>query len=411
MKRNYPLLLASQYLSAFGNNVILSVIIGQLTLLQQRGLITDAQNNAQNAIYNFVFFIPSVLLGPLAGYLNDRFAKTRWLLGGNLIKLTGTLVAALALWWGDAWQQAGYAIVGIGACIYSPAKYGILPEILPGERLVKANGTVELLTLVAILSGKICGASLIDHLPVATCYGIVLGIYVVSLAFNLAMQITPSHAGVRLAPSLQEFGRSLRDLLVSPRLARVLIGTGLFWFAGAVLRTNFQPWGLSVLHFTSNTQIALLLLWLTLGIMVGSVLAGQFYPVGDLRAVRRNGVGLALGVALLACVEFVPALGTGGGRAVVIAILIVTGIMAGLFLVPLNATLQAESDPARLGKTIACQNFVDHLGMSLGAAFVLVAAKSGLGTSGIFLALAVALGLILVGLRVPPRPAPAVSAP
>ena len=214
MKRNYPLLLASQYLSAFGDNVILSVIIGQLTLLQQRGLITDAQNNAQNAIYNFVFFIPSVLLGPLAGYLNDRFAKTRWLLGGNLIKLTGTLVAALALWWGDAWQQAGYAIVGIGACIYSPAKYGILPEILPGERLVKANGTVELLTLVAILSGKICGASLIDHLPVATCYGIVLGIYVVSLAFNLGMQITPSHAGVRLAPSLQEFGRSLRDLLV-----------------------------------------------------------------------------------------------------------------------------------------------------------------------------------------------------
>lgn len=191
----------------------------------------------------------------------------------------------------------------------------------------------------------------------------------------------------------------------------MLIGTGLFWFAGAVLRTNFQPWGLSVLHFTSNTQIALLLLWLTLGIMVGSVLAGQFYPVGDLRAVRRNGVGLALGVALLACVEFVPALGSGGGRAAVIAILIVTGIMAGLFLVPLNATLQAESDPARLGKTIACQNFVDYLGMSLGAAFVLVAAKSGLGTSGIFLALAVALGLILVGLRVPPRPAPAVSAP
>lgn len=406
MKRNYPLLLASQYLSAFGDNVILSVIIGQLTLLQQRGLITDAQNNAQNAIYNFVFFIPSVLLGPLAGYLNDRFAKTRWLLGGNLIKLAGTLVAALALWWGDAWQQAGYAIVGIGACIYSPAKYGILPEILPNERLVKANGTVELLTLVAILSGKICGASLIDHLPVATCYGIVLGIYVISLAFNLAMRITPSHAAVRLTPSLKEFGISLRDLLVSPRLARVLIGTGLFWFAGAVLRTNFQPWGLSVLHFTSNTQIALLLLWLTLGIMVGSVLAGQFYPVGDLRAVRRNGVGLALGVALLAGVEFFPALGGGAGRIAVIAILIVTGIMAGLFLVPLNATLQAESDPARLGKTIACQNFVDYLGMSLGAAFVLVAAKSGLGTSGIFLALAITLGVILVGLRIPPLARP-----
>ena len=111
------------------------------------------------------------------------------------------------------------------------AKYGILPEILPGERLVKANGTVELLTLVAILSGKICGASLIDHLPVATCYGIVLGIYVVSLAFNLAMQITPSHAEV--APGAELAG--IRPQPARPagvaRLARVLIGTGLFWFA------------------------------------------------------------------------------------------------------------------------------------------------------------------------------------
>lgn len=235
MKRNYPLLLASQFLSAFGDNVILAVIIGQLTLLQQKGLITDAQNNIQNAVYNFVFFVPSVLLGPLAGFLNDRFAKTRWLLGGNMVKLGGTLIAASAFWWGDLWQQFGYAIVGVGACIYSPAKYGILPEILPAERLVKANGTVELLTLVAILTGKLGGTALIDRLSVPVCYAVVLGIYVFSLAFNLAMYPTPAHSEVRLAPSIREFLRNLGALFTSPRLARVLVGTGLFWFAGAVL--------------------------------------------------------------------------------------------------------------------------------------------------------------------------------
>lgn len=402
MKRNYPLLLGSQFLSAFGDNVILAVIIGQLTILQQKGLITDAQNNIQNAVYNFVFFIPSVVLGPLAGYLNDRYAKTRWLLGGNLVKLSGTILAAAAIWFGEGWQQVGYAIVGIGACIYSPAKYGILPEIIPNERLVKANGTVELLTLVAILTGKLGGASLIDRLPVPVCYGIVLGIYICSLSLNLAMSTTPSHVEVRLGPSVREFLSNLRALLVSPRLARVLVGTGLFWFAGAVLRTNFQPWGLTVLHLTTNTQIALLLLWLTLGIMAGSVLAGQLYKVGNLRAVRRNGACMAAGVALLAAVQFVPFFATPTGHILVFVILIATGMMAGLFLIPLNAALQGESDPDKLGKTIACQNFVDYLGMSVGAAFVFAAAKAGLGSSGVFMALALVLAGILAALRIPP---------
>jgi LPLT family lysophospholipid transporter-like MFS transporter len=113
-------------------------------------------------------FVPYVLLAPLAGYLNDRFPKTNWLLGGNLIKLTGTLLAMLSISGDPLWQGIGYFIVGIGACVYSPAKYGILPEILAKERLVKANGTIEMLTLVAILIGTVGGAVLVDKLPLSS---------------------------------------------------------------------------------------------------------------------------------------------------------------------------------------------------------------------------------------------------
>jgi LPLT family lysophospholipid transporter-like MFS transporter len=83
-------------------------------------------------------------LAPLAGFLNDRHPKTVWLTGGNLIKLAGTALGAAGLLCHHPLHALSYLIVGIGACCYSPAKYGILPEIVPPDRLVKANGTVEI---------------------------------------------------------------------------------------------------------------------------------------------------------------------------------------------------------------------------------------------------------------------------
>ena len=85
--RNYSLLLAGQFLSAFGDNVILWFILGPLTVQQQQGLITQAELSRANSTYTTMLFVPYVLLAPLAGYLNDRFPKTHWLLGGNVIKL------------------------------------------------------------------------------------------------------------------------------------------------------------------------------------------------------------------------------------------------------------------------------------------------------------------------------------
>jgi len=164
-RRNYPLLLASQFLSAFADNFILMLILGPLLIELKNGKITAMQQSLANIYYTSLLLIPYVLFAPMAGYLNDRFSKNRWLIGGNLIKVAGSAVVAMSIAFGPVWMAVGYFIVGLGACVYSPAKYGILPEILPNERLVKANGMMEMLTLVAILTGIIGGSLAFDNLP------------------------------------------------------------------------------------------------------------------------------------------------------------------------------------------------------------------------------------------------------
>lgn len=408
--RNYPLLLSGQFLGAFGDNAILAVIVGQLTYLQKAGAITAAELRTSNTLYTSLLFLPYVLLAPLAGYLNDRYAKTTWLTGGNALKLLGAAVCALSVWFGPAWQGFGYLLVGVGACFYGPAKYGILPEILPRERLVKANGTVELLTLVAILGGAIAGSVLADVFKdrVLVSYGVLGVIFGAALICNFLMTPTPANPAVQLGRSVGEFSTHLRDLLRSPRLGRVLIGTALFWVCGAAMKINFQPWGLEVLNLPDNTQIALLGLWLSVGVMAGSVLAGQLHQVGDLRRTQRYGFALAAMLALLWSVESLgfwraPVVQLGPLHLVVpvVALLVVTGLVAGLFLIPLNAALQAESHPDKLGKTIAVQNLFDNLGMLFAGVFVFASVKAGLSASGVFLGLALGVAGLVAWLNIP----------
>jgi LPLT family lysophospholipid transporter-like MFS transporter len=397
--RNYPLLLASQFLAAFGDNVILALIIGQLTRLLQSGEITNGENRVWNAAFTMLPFIPGVLLAVLAGFLNDRFPKTRWLLGGNLIRLAGGLVAVAGLWFGGGiaaqlWLQgAGYFIVGIGMCVYGPAKYGILPEILPHERLVKANGTVELLTIIAILLGPVTGAVLVDRLPLGVAYAVLLAIFGASALLNCFMTRTPHDESIRLRAGFGAFLGNFGELLRSARLCRVLVGCALFWVCGATLKINFQPWGLNVLGLESNTQISLLGLWLGLGVMGGSVLAGQFHRVGDLAWTRRYGWLLA---------ALVLGLSQARASALTIPLLIGIGAAAGLFLIPLNAALQHESHPERLGKTIAAQNLCDYFGMCLASVYVGGAVRAGVSEQGVFIGLAVLLAVVVtLALRIP----------
>jgi len=415
--RNYHRLLAGQFLGAFGDNFVLAAALGPLTFSLASGAITEREVNAQNALFSAVFFIPFIVLAPLAGWLNDRMPKTSWLFGGNVVKLVGALLALAGVWLhaGDfhasrVWQVIGYAIIGLGACVYSPAKYGILPEILPAERLVKANGMVEMLTLIAIVGGLGGGAALYDatrSLP--ACYLASAVLYVAALICNSRMERTPHNASATLRHSAGEFATSLRRLVTHPRLGRVLFGCALFWFAGATLRSNLQGWGLQVFHEAgrhdvTNTQLALLKLGLVLGIVAGSVLAGRLHRLGDLSWARRYGLLMAAAVLALGL------LGGHAGLAVVIVALVAAGVFAGLLIVPLNAALQHESDPGQLGKTIAIQNFTDYLAMLVGAGFLGALTAAGLSPTQIFIALPIALAVASIALRLRPNEETAVAA-
>lgn len=391
--RNYPLLLSSQFLGAFGDNVILAIILGPVMKRFQAHEITAQSQQIQNILYTSLLFVPYLFFAPIAGYFNDRFPKTQGLMAGNALKMLGAVLAWFSLAHEEYLLAVGYLVVGFGACLYSPAKYGILPEILPAERLVKANGTVELLTLVAILCGNIFGAQIVDHLSLHFCYTIVIVIYAVSTLLNMVMIATPAHPEVHFKSTLAEFSGTVRFIFERKRLVKIVVGTSLFWICGAIMKMNFQPWGQQVMKFTTMTQVALLGLWLSIGVMIGSVLAGQLHKIGELHATRRYGVSLAIAVVLVSCTKYWMDAGFDHARAYVIALLIFAGIMAGLFLIPLNAALQAESHQGKLGKTIATQNMLENAAMLGGSAFAYFNVTIGFDPSQIFMALA---GLIVV---------------
>jgi LPLT family lysophospholipid transporter-like MFS transporter len=401
--RNYPLLLVGQFLGAFGDNFLLAAILGPLTYALGSGRITESVVNGENALFGLVFSVPFIVLAPLAGFLNDRMPKTRWLVGGNLVKILGTGIgfsgiSAFAGASSHAIQVAGYCVVGVGACLYSPAKYGILPEVVARERLVKANGTVEMLTLVAIVAGLGGGGILYDRtLSLPLCYGASLGLYAVALVCNGAMAATPCNPAASLLHSTGEFFSSFYTLVRNPRLGRILLGSALFWFAGSTLKSALQGWGLrvfaeaGVLNVT-NLKLVLLKIGLVVGIVAGSVLAGQLHRTGDLTKARRYAFILAAGLV---------GLGLLGGRlglTLVVIVLIVTGLSAGLLVVPFNAALQSETDQRKLGKTVSIQNCTDYIGIAAGAAFLAFLSHLDPDANHDLVGLGITVALITLGL-------------
>ena len=414
-KRNYSLLLGGQFLSAFGDQAILAVIIGPLLFLKTDGKISEEDMRTANIFYTVLLYVPCVLFASLAGFFNDRFPKSTCLVAGNAIKLAGAIFCALSLVLpiatpgisgGNLILSVGYFIVGIGTCLYGPAKYGILPEILPRESLVRANGTVEMLTLLSVLGGFICGSWLADFFRenLTVPHGIIIALYAVALGLNAFMSRTPESPSTRLSESTRAFFNHLRDLLASPRLRLMLVGTCMFWVIGSSMKSHFQPWGNGVLKLKENTEISLLALMLSVGVMLGSLIAGRLRGVGDLRGAPQAGLALALvfvfawTVGLGETALLAPQITVAGCTIVfpVAVLLIVAGVLAGLFLIPLNAALQDESNPAKLGKTIAVQNLFDYLGMCGAGTYLFLTNAIGISTRGVFVGLALGTALIAV---------------
>ena len=335
-------LLLAQFLSAFGDNAILFAVIA---LVMQSSDLPSWYIPALQS----VFILAYILLAPFAGPFADQRPKRIVLLLGNLLKAAGALLILI-----HVEPLIAFLLVGAGAAIYSPAKYGILPELVDEQQLVKINSWVEGSTIVAILLGMLVGAKLADT-SIALALQMTIALFICSALVTL---ILPSvrHQGTEQI-SAMDFIKDIKLFFGQPIARFSILGAALFWSAAAVLRVMIVAWGALILGMTTASDVAELTLFLAIGIIIGSALAPLLIPMQHLRRVRYAAFALGILMILLAYMETLwPAR----------IIMLMIGIAGGIFIVPINATLQEIGHKSiGSGSAVAILNFFANLGMLL----------------------------------------------
>lgn len=339
-KQLYPLLIA-QFLSAFADNAILFTVIAMV--MHSHDLPTWYVPALQSS-----FIVAFVVLAPWVGGFADNHAKSRVLIIANLIKAIGAGLLLL-----QVEPLLGYCIVGIGAALYSPAKYGILPELAGHELLVKANSWIEGSTILAILTGMFLGAKLADS-SITLALALTIGLFIASAAITLFLPVTIAKKTVE-SSRLIAFGNQIGKFFTTSRSRFAILGAALFWASAATLRVIIVAWAPLVLKSHNATEIAQLTLLLALGIIAGSAIVPRLIPLEHLRRVRIPGYVMAVFMFGLSFTESpLPAQ----------FVLFVIGMMGGIFIVPINAALQELGQHSiGSGSAVALQNFFQNFAM------------------------------------------------
>ncbi len=352
---NFKKLLVAQFLTAFADNAIL------FTAITWVFLNADTQPWYVPAL-QASFLIAFVVLAPWVGAYADAHPKQNVLVKANIVKVFGAGLMIVSVE-----PLIAYAVVGIGAAMYSPAKYGVLPELVSEEELVKANSWVEGATILAILAGPIIGAKIANQSILAALW-FVVGLYVVSMLITAS--IGPLKVINRQKKKLiKEFAQICRTLLENRRARFALIGSALFWGSAAVSRVTLIAWVPAVLLISDTDKIAELVIYTGIGVIVGSILAARLFHLEDLRKARF--AAYAMGIFTIILSQMDALLTTQ-------AALFFVGIAGGLFIVPINAVLQdIGHQTVGAGGTVAAQNFFNNLAMLVATIIYVIAAKMG----------------------------------
>ncbi|GAB6044201.1 lysophospholipid transporter LplT [Endothiovibrio diazotrophicus] len=381
-RRALGLLLGAQFLTAFADNAILFAAFAMV--------IASGVGEWYQPALQASFLLAFVLLAPWVGPFADRRPKRTVLAVGNAVKAAG---AGLLL--AGVEPLAAYAVVGIGAAIYGPAKYGILPELVERERLVKANGWVEGSTIVAIVLGAVIGAHLADR-SIGGALALIVVAYLASLAGALLLPATADRNDHR-APALRQFGRTLKDFLATPRARFSMLGAAIFWAASVVLRVMLVAWAPAVLLTANTADVANLTVYIAAGIALGSLVVPRLIPIERLRRARM--AGYLMGALILL-------LGATNDTAVANGLLFAIGLAGGLFVVPINAALQEIGHRSvGAGNAVAAQNFFENLAMLTATGLYTLALAEGLDpVLGLtLLGTLVVVATALVSWRLPPE--------
>jgi len=382
MKRGFYTIMSAQFFSSLADNAL---FVAAVELLRSSGAA-----EWQRAALVPMFALFYVVLAPFVGAFADAVPKGKVMFYSNSIKVVGCLMMLFG-----AHPLAAYAIVGLGAAAYSPAKYGILTELLPPSQLVKANGWIEGLTIASIILGVLLGGQLVgervSHVllsfdlpmidtgidtPPQAAIASLLSLYVLAALFNLRIPRTSAplkpyaHSVVGL---VRDFS-SCNSLLWQDRLGQISLAvTTLFWGATSNLRYIVLAWAAAALGY-GMTQASSLVGVVAVGTAVGAVVASVFSRLDRATAV------IPLGIAMGLLVIFMNAISNVWLAA---PFLMILGAIGGYMVVPMNALLQHRGHNLMgAGRSIAVQNFNEQaciLGMG---AFYTAMTKFGLSVFG-----------------------------
>ena len=361
--KGFYFFLSAQFLSALADNALLFAAIAMLTELQ-------APKWHQPLLLQF-FVFAYIVLAPFVGAIADAWPKRQVMFFSNGIKLFGCLAMLFGMQ-----PLYAYAIVGVGAASYSPAKYGILTELLPSNSLVAANGWVEGSTVAAIILGAMFGGVIAIY-DVKLAITIISFLYLIAAFFNLYIpHVAIDHKIKNKDPwsLIKDFLTSYKKLWSDPLGQLSLTITTLFWGAGATLRLVIIGWAAYALGFGLDKSTTLSAS-VAFGVAIGAIIAAWFIKMKD--STKILPVGIFMG-GLVCSMVFV----TTWESAVIILTLV--GILSGLLIVPLNALLQHRGHILiGAGHSIAVQNFNENLGILLLSGAYTFMVKSNIPINGI----------------------------
>ncbi len=345
VSKGFAPLLIAQFLSALADNALLFAAIALLAQL-------NAPHWHQPLLLQF-FVISYIILAPFVGGIADAYPKGRVMFYSNAIKFIGSLSMLLGMQ-----PLYAYAIVGVGAAAYSPAKYGILTELLPPKELVMANGWMEGSTVFAIILGSIIGGALAQFDPLIAII-IITGLYLLAAVFNRYIPLFPiNHKLTKKNPlfMMKDFWHAFKVLWKDPEGQLSLAVTTLFWGAGASLRLIVIAWASYALQFNLEEATRLTAM-VAFGIAIGSVIAARYISLKD--SVKVLPAGILMGGFVMTMVVI-------HDWHIAALIFLLIGALSGFFIVPLNALLQHRGHLLiGAGHSIAVQNFNENIGILL----------------------------------------------
>jgi LPLT family lysophospholipid transporter-like MFS transporter len=361
MNRGFFTIMAAQFFSSLADNALLIAAIALLTQMNSPAWMTP--------LLKLFFVLSYVLLAAFVGAFADSLPKGRVMFFTNLIKIGGCGMMFL-----HVHPLLSYAIVGFGAAAYSPAKYGILTELLPAEKLVAANGWIEGLTVISIILGTVLGGALVNpHIasvllnldlpiidtgidtPAEAALSVIMLTYLIASLINLRIPDT----GARYAHQERNPIKLIVDFsncfttLWKDKLGQISLAvTTLFWGAGATLQFIVLKWAEKSLHMPLD-KAAILQGIAAIGMAIGATAAAHFIPLKKSLSVMPLGIAMGVVVILMTVVQSVW---------LAYPLLVVIGILSGFYVVPMNALLQHRGHVLMsAGHSIAVQNFNENL--------------------------------------------------